>query len=114
MRRLGQSLSLAIAQTQSSLGLAIPIDPTSLYLHSIPSLRGKFIHQPLHSLMSLKNESDIHGVVSIRSPVNTAFAPARKHIACSASVNSCRPAARRITVVGSAMRAVAMVRSMVL
>lgn len=47
------------------------------------------------------------------SPVKTAFAPAMKHIACSDSVNFCLPAASRIMVVGIAMRAVAIVRTIV-
>ena len=50
------------------------------------------------------------GVVSICSPVKTAFAPAMKHIACSDSAKVFRPAARRMIVVGIAMRAVAIVR----
>lgn len=58
-----------------------------------------------------KNESQhSHGVVSICSPVNTAFAPAKKHIDCSDSVNVCRPAASRIMVFGNTIRAVAIVR----
>ena len=60
----------------------------------------------------LKLKDDAHGVVSIASPVKTALAPARKHIACSASEYVCRPAARRMIVEGITMRAVAIVRKM--
>ncbi len=51
------------------------------------------------------------GVVSICSPVKTAFAPAMKHIACSDSLKVFLPAARRMIVLGMAMRAVAIVRT---
>lgn len=44
------------------------------------------------------------------SPVNTALAPAMKHIACSASVYEMRPAAKRTIEVGSTIRAVAITR----
>jgi hypothetical protein len=50
------------------------------------------------------------GVVSICSPVNTALAPAMKHIACSDSAKVFLPAASRIIVVGNTIRAVAIVR----
>lgn len=50
------------------------------------------------------------GVVSIWSPVKMALAPAMKHIACSASLSVCRPAARRMIVDGITMRAVEIVR----
>src|ERR1700761_8881453 len=50
------------------------------------------------------------GVVSICSPVNTALAPARKHMACSDSARVFLPAASRMMVFGSTMRAVAIVR----
>lgn len=53
------------------------------------------------------------GVVNICSPVKTAFAPAMKHIACFVSSSVCRPAARRMMVVGSTIRAVAIVRTSV-
>ena len=45
------------------------------------------------------------------SPVKTAFAPAMKHIACSASDNVCLPAASRIIVLGKTIRAVEIVRT---
>lgn len=48
--------------------------------------------------------------MSICSPVNTAFAPAMKHMACSFSANVCLPAASRMIVEGSTIRAVAIVR----
>lgn len=54
-----------------------------------------------------------HGVVSICSPVNTAFAPAKKHMACSFSDSVCRPAASRMIVDGSTILAVEMVRKSV-
>jgi hypothetical protein len=57
--------------------------------------------------------NDLQGVVSICSPVNTAFAPAIKHIICSDSLSVCRPAARRTIVLGRTIRAVATVRSTV-
>ena len=53
------------------------------------------------------------GVVNICSPVKTALAPAMKHIACLNSSSVCRPAARRMIVLGSTIRAVAIVRSSV-
>ena len=53
------------------------------------------------------------GVVNICSPVNTALAPAMKHMACSDSARVFRPAASRMIVVGIAMRAVAIVRTKV-
>lgn len=53
----------------------------------------------------------LQGVVNICSPVNTALAPAMKHIACSDSASVFLPAARRIIVLGSTIRAVAIVRT---
>lgn len=53
---------------------------------------------------------DAQGVVNICSPVNTALAPAIKHIACSDSASVFLPAARRIMVLGRTIRAVAIVR----
>ena len=53
---------------------------------------------------------NLQGVVNIWSPVNTAFAPAMKHIACSFSLSPCRPAASRMIVVGRTTLAVAIVR----
>lgn len=53
------------------------------------------------------------GVVSICSPVNTALAPAMKHIACCVSSSVCLPAARRMIVAGITTRAVDIVRRMV-
>lgn len=55
----------------------------------------------------------VQGVVNICSPVNTALAPAMKHIACLDSSSVCRPAARRMMVLGSTIRAVEIVRRMV-
>jgi hypothetical protein len=60
--------------------------------------------------MSKKN---LQGVVSICSPVKTAFAPAIKHMACCGSARVFLPAARRIMVVGRTIRAVAIVRTRV-
>lgn len=60
-----------------------------------------------------RHRAHVHGVVSICSPVNTAFAPAMKHIACCVSSIVCRPAASRIIVAGSTIRAVATVRNSV-
>ena len=54
-------------------------------------------------------KSDVHGVVSICSPVKTALAPAIKHIACFVSSSVCRPAASLIIVLGRTIRAVAIV-----
>jgi len=51
-----------------------------------------------------------HGVVNMLSPVNTAFAPAMKHIACSFSLSPCLPAASRMIVVGRTILEVAIVR----
>ena len=68
--------------------------------------------QPVSSAAQTKRENS-QGVVSICSPVNTAFAPAMKHIICSGSPRVCRPAARRIIVLGRTIRAVAIVRSTV-
>lgn len=47
------------------------------------------------------------------SPVKIALAPAMKQNACSLSEYVCRPAANRMMVVGSTMRAVAIVRRIV-
>lgn len=55
----------------------------------------------------------VQGVVNICSPVNTALAPAMKHIACLASSSVWRPAASRMIVLGSTILAVAIVRSSV-
>lgn len=57
--------------------------------------------------------TNLQGVVSICSPVKTAFAPAMKHMACCDSARVFLPAARRIMVVGRTIRAVAMVRTKV-
>lgn len=65
---------------------------------------------PYQSDIRRTKSLDSQGVVNICSPVNTAFAPAIKHIACSASDSVCLPAARRIIVPGIVIRAVAMVR----
>jgi hypothetical protein len=55
----------------------------------------------------------VQGVVNIFSPVNTALAPAMKHMICSDSENLCRPAESRMIVDGKAILAVAIVRSIV-
>jgi hypothetical protein len=65
------------------------------------------------STFAQTSRADSQGVVSICSPVNTAFAPAMKHIICSDSPRVCRPAARRMIVLGRTTRAVAIVRSTV-
>ncbi len=60
------------------------------------------------TLRIMESESS-QGVVNICSPVKTALAPAMKHIACSDSESVFRPAAKRMIVVGSTIRAVAIV-----
>ena len=62
------------------------------------------------SNIALSSSHPEQGVVSIFSPVKMALAPAMKAMACSVSLNSCRPAARRMMVLGRTIRAVAMVR----
>lgn len=78
------------------------------------------IPRPRENLRSRVSRARLHptgnghnsqGVVNICSPVNTAFAPAIKHIICSGSLSFCRPAASRMIVFGSTIRAVAIVRS---
>ena len=56
---------------------------------------------------------DVQGVVNICSPVKIAFAPAIKHIICSDSGITFRPAAMRMMVVGMTTLAVAIVRARV-
>lgn len=77
--------------------------------HPMASLEKQFNNWPF--LESPKNHAQ--GVVSIASPVKTALAPAKKHIACSESLSFCLPAASRMIVVGIAIRAVAIVRTIV-
>lgn len=86
-----------------------PNETSSLYLHPTVSLQiGRSITGTNNGYK--REGKDVHGVVSICSPVKIAFAPAIKHITCCDSSKVCRPAARRMIVVGSTIRAVAMVR----
>ncbi|KAI6762029.1 hypothetical protein HG531_002582 [Fusarium graminearum] len=62
--------------------------------------------------MAASSSQPLHSVVSIFSPVKMALAPAMKHSACFSSDMVLRPAAMRMMVDGMMMRAVAMVRSM--
>ena len=87
-----------------------PMFPSPTYL--IP--RGAFADgSALQVTPTQARRDNSQGVVSICSPVNTAFAPAIKHIVCSGSLSICRPAARRMIVLGRTIRAVATVRSTV-
>lgn len=74
--------------------------------------RGTYARQTQPTLISLRAQVRINlqGVVNIESPVNTAFAPLMKHIACSFSLSPCLPAESRMIVVGRTILAVAIVR----
>ena len=74
---------------------------------SLTSSHGEPLY--LHKHVAILCENHSHGVVNIWSPVNTALAPAIKHITCSDSFSVFLPAASRIIVEGRAILAVAMV-----
>jgi len=64
---------------------------------------------PHLSNIILSSSHPLQAVVSIFSPVNTAFAPAMKHRICCSSESVVRPAARRMIVLGIHNLAVAIV-----
>ena len=62
-------------------------------------------------MSSSSSDASLLGVVRSLSPVNTLFAPARKHIAWSLADMLMRPADSRTTVLGMTSRATAMART---
>lgn len=102
-------LSRHVRLLEAAHAVQAPSSHHRLVLVPRRACRGKPI-QPRH-----REETLLHsqGVVSICSPVNTAFAPARKHIACCVSSSVCLPAASRMIVPGRTIRAVAIVRRIV-